>query len=100
VIGVRQSPRSGGEAVVLRGKQIQRCGPGGCIFLTSHTPFNQIAGLYPDSARNLAWSGPCEPNFLSLPEPVSGRLLAILHGTLTASPNAPALKGGCYVVPL
>lgn len=86
--------------MVLRGKQIQRCGPGGCTPLTSHTLFKQIAGLYPNSVRNLAWSGPCEPGFLSLPEPVSGRLLAILHGTLTASPNAPALKGGCYVVPL
>lgn len=86
--------------MVLRGEQIQRCGPGGCTPLTSHTLFKQIAGLYPNSARNHAWSGLCEAGFLSLPEPVSGRLLAILHGALTASPNAPALKGGCHVVPL
>ena len=86
--------------MVLRGEQIQRCGPGGCTPLTSHTLFKQIAELHPNSACDLAWSRPCEPGFLSLPEPVSGRLLAILHGTLTASPNASTLKGDCYVVPL
>gem|GEM_PF-2562363 len=86
--------------MVLRGEQIQRCGPGGCTPRTSHTLFKQIAELHPNGVRALAWSCPCEPGFLSLPERVSGRLLAILHGTLTASPDAPALKGGRYVVSL
>jgi len=78
--------------MVLRGEQIQRWRGGASTPLTSHTLFKQIAELYPKSVRNLAWSGPCEPGFLSWPEPVSGRLLAISHGTLTASPNAPAPK--------
>jgi hypothetical protein len=86
--------------MVLRGELVQRYGPGGCIFLTSHTPFNQIADLYPDSARTLAWSSPCEPNFLSLPEPVSTHLNASSFGTLAPCPDATVLKGGCYVLPL
>ena len=85
--------------MVLRGEQIQRCGPGGCTPLTSHTLFKQIARLYSKSARNLTWSGPCEPGFLSLPEPVSGRLLAISLGA-DCEPNAPTPKGGRYVIPL
>lgn len=78
--------------MVFRGELVQRYGPGGCIFLTSHTPFNQIADLYPDSARTLAWSSPCEP--------VSAHLNASSYGTLAPCPDATVLKGGCYVLPL
>ena len=86
--------------MVLRGEQIQRCGLGGCIVLTNHTLFKQTADLYPNKGPILAWSGPCEPASLSLPEPVSGRMNAVSHGTLAAGPIALVLKGGRYVVPL
>jgi hypothetical protein len=70
--------------MVLRGEQIQRCGLGGCTHLTSHTLFKPIAELYPTCACTPIWSCPGERVYLSSPEPLLCRLIAISHGTLTA----------------
>jgi len=67
--------------MVLRGEQIQRCGPGKCKPL-SHYPFiKHRAELHPDSVRTFPWSDLCAPSCLSLPELVSCGLNVGSHGT-------------------
>lgn len=86
--------------MVLRGEQIQRCGPGECSLLTSHTLIRQTAKFHSDFVHTCAWSGACESPCFSWPGAIPRRADAISNSTLIMYLITYLLKGGRYVVPL